>query len=215
MDKTISYLESRVWYRALKVLYIIFFCLIFLYWLGLWATEGNFEYPLIFLIGLALIALLFFIVKKVFYYIVLGAPLVPLPASESMKRMIFASKSEQLAPENKPTKRFYGKYSLWFLVFAVVWRLIFEQIFLKGQIIQPHSLSTALSTFLAILLPLIGSMLDFAVLYFLILWIADLIRRRGGIERSENKKVKLVINIIFASIFLLMIIALILNSFKS
>ena len=120
MDKTISYLESRVWYRALKVLYIIFFCLIFLYWLGLWATEGNFEYPLIFLIGLALIALLFFIVKKVFYYIVLGAPLVPLPASESMKRMIFASKSEQLAPENKPTKRFYGKYSLWFLVFAVV-----------------------------------------------------------------------------------------------
>src|SRR3989344_1961903 len=103
MDKTISYLESRVWYRALKVLYIIFFCLIFLYWLA----------------------------------------------------------------------------------------------------------------FLAILLPLIGSMLDFAVLYFLILWIADLIRRRGGIERSENKKVKLVINIIFASIFLLMIIALILNSFKS
>lgn len=60
--------------------------------------------------------------------------------------------------------------------------------------IAPHSLSA----FMAFLVSSLGATLDMGAFYFFVLWIIDIIRRRGGIERKENKKVKLVVTIIFA-----------------
>lgn len=88
-------------------------------------------------------------------------------------------------------KKHYGKYFFAFIVLGAFYNSIIR------RNIAPHSLSplqaflvTAFSVFLGI-----------ATLYFLVLWIMNLIRRLRGIKREENKKVKLIISIIFAIIF--------------
>jgi amino acid transporter len=69
------------------------------------------------------------------------------------------------------------------------------------QGIKPYSLSMSMALSIAV----IRIILDTGAPYFLTLWIIDLIRKRGKIERPENKKVKLIVNIIFAIIGLMMI----------
>jgi|GEM_PF-5633393 len=110
-------------------------------------------------------------------------------------------KSEVKEQAKKPS---YGKYLLVFMLLAGIFNT-FE------QNIQPHSLS-AFSAFLVTGLRII---LDTGVLYLLVLWIAALIRRRGGIDRPENKKVRMVINIVFAVIFLLIIVSVLMVVKKS
>jgi len=71
------------------------------------------------------------------------------------------------------------------------------------QNIQPHSLSMFSAFFLTVFRAALGG----GMLYFLILWIMDLIRCRGGIERPENKIVKLILTIIFVIGFLMIAIS--------
>lgn len=84
---------------------------------------------------------------------------------------------------------------------------IFTQIY-QGFIkdIAPHSLSAPIAFFVTFL----EVILDVGFLYFLVLWIMDAIRRRGGVERKENKKVKLAVNIIFTIILILNISSIVL-----
>lgn len=51
--------------------------------------------------------------------------------------------------------------------------------------------------------------LDGAISCFFILWIMDLIRWRGGIERKENKKVRIAIKVVFLILPLLLTLLLI------
>jgi amino acid transporter len=88
----------------------------------------------------------------------------------------------------------YGKYLLVFMFLGAIFNTL-------QQNIKPHSLSA----FSAFAITFVQIILDTSVLYFLVLWVIDLIRRRRN--RPENKKVKLVVNIIFAALFLLMIIS--------
>lgn len=62
-------------------------------------------------------------------------------------------------------------------------------------------------------LTLVRNILNIGFLYFLTLWIVDLIRRRGKIERPENKKIRMIINITFTIIFLLNIASLLMEVF--
>jgi amino acid transporter len=110
---------------------------------------------------------------------------------------------EQEKIEVKSNKHSYGKYLLIFAFLAAMFGSL-------EQNIKPQSLS-ALSAFFITFVRII---LDTSVTYFLVLWIADLIRRRGKVERPENKKVKLIINIIFAVIFLGMVISVLMVLFK-
>lgn len=104
--------------------------------------------------------------------------------------------SEKLLKEqelkNQTKKKNYGKYFFVFLVLGVLYQNI-------QKTIAPHSLSSLQ----AFLVTIFSVFLSIVALYFLALWIMDLIRRRGGVEREENKKVKLIIGIIFAIIFLI------------
>ena len=89
-------------------------------------------------------------------------------------------------------KNHYGKYFLVFFILIYIYQNILKTI-------TPHSLSS-LQAFIVLAF---SAFLSGAMLYFFLLWIMDLIRRRGGVERKENKKVKLVVGIIFAIIFLI------------
>src|SRR3989338_611671 len=111
---------------------------------------------------------------------------------------------EQEKIEMKSNKHSYGKYLLIFMFLAAMFSSL-------EQNIKPHSLSTLSAFFITF----VRIILDTSVLYFLVLWIADLIRRRGKIERPENKKARLIINIIFAVIFLGMVVSILMVSFKS
>lgn len=91
------------------------------------------------------------------------------------------------APEVKTAKKHnYGKYFFVFLIFSWIYRVFIEDITLPS-----------LSEPVAFLLGFLDSALTFGAFYFLVLWIMDAIRRRGGVERDENKKAKLIVNIIF------------------
>ena len=111
---------------------------------------------------------------------------------------------EKQEEKNQAKKWGYGKYLLVFMLLAGVFNSV-------EQNIKPHSLSA----FSAFFITAFRIILDTGVLYFLVLWIVDLIRRRGKIERPENKKVRLIINIIFAIIFLSMVTSVLMVSFKS
>lgn len=113
--------------------------------------------------------------------------------------------------ENKP--RVFsisaGKYSYWkWLIVFVLLNGIFST---YEQSIKPHSLSASMSFFVAG----ISFVLEMGAMYFLTLWIIDLIRRRGKVERPENKKTKLIVNIIFAIIFLMMLSTVVMSVSKS
>lgn len=112
--------------------------------------------------------------------------------------------SEKQEEKNQAKKYSYGKYLLVFMLLAGVFNSV-------EQNIKPHSLSA----FSAFFITAFRIILDTGVLYFLVLWIVDLIRRRGKIERPENKKARLIINIIFAIIFLSMVASVLMVSFKS
>jgi len=86
-------------------------------------------------------------------------------------------------------KHSYGKYFLVLLLLSGIYQM-------STKNIVPHSLSAPVAFFVAFL----EVVLDVGVLYFLVLWIIDMIRRRGGVEREENKKAKFIVNIIFAII---------------
>jgi len=101
-------------------------------------------------------------------------------------------------------KHSYGKYLIIFMFLATIFSSL-------EQNIKLLFFSTPVVFFIA----LVRIVLDTSVLYFLVLWIVDLIRRRGKIVRPENKKVKLMINIIFAVIFLGMVVSVLMVSFKS
>lgn len=75
--------------------------------------------------------------------------------------------------------------------------------------IKPHGLSSLLAFFIT----LVQTILAISFLYFLTLWIVDLIRRRGKIERPENEKIRTIINITFTIIFLLNIASLLMKVF--
>ena len=98
---------------------------------------------------------------------------------------------EQEKIEVKSHKHSYGKYLLIFAFLSVIFSSV-------EQSIKLHSLSV----FSAFFITFVGIILSTSVTYFLVLWIADLIRRRGGIDRLENKKVRMVINIVFIVMFL-------------
>jgi predicted PurR-regulated permease PerM len=66
--------------------------------------------------------------------------------------------------------------------------------------------SYSLSPLSAFFMTFVQIILSAGMLYFLILWIIDLVRRRGGINRPENKKIRLAISIIF--IFLVLMITI-------
>ncbi|MEK7622107.1 MAG: hypothetical protein AAB415_02920 [Patescibacteria group bacterium] len=114
--------------------------------------------------------------------------------------------------ENKPkeksfllSKKKYG-YGKWFLAFVLL-DTIFNT---YTQEIKPHSLSAPMSFFVAV----VEIILNAGAVYFLTLWIIDLIRRRGKIERLENKRVRLIVNIIFAILFLMIITSIAMLVFK-
>jgi hypothetical protein len=93
--------------------------------------------------------------------------------------------------EGEIKRYYYGKYFFVFFIFTGMY-----QMFTKN--IAPHSLSAPVAFFVAFL----EVILDVGVLYFLVLWIMDAIRRRGDVERKENRKAKLAVNIIFAVILI-------------
>lgn len=97
-------------------------------------------------------------------------------------------------------KRHYGKYCLIFVALGVIFQII-------EQGIEPYSLSRPAALFVSIL----GPVFSFGFLYFLVLWITDKIRHRGGVERPESKTTKLIIN----GIFILLLIGLIASIFAA
>ena len=70
--------------------------------------------------------------------------------------------------------------------------------------ITPHSLSP----FAALSEAAAGTFLGLGTLYCFIFWIMDLIRKRGGIQRPANKKVRLGISIAFIIFFVLIVSSL-------
>jgi len=87
-------------------------------------------------------------------------------------------------------KHSYGKF------LAIVTIIVAVLSTVEGNL--QHSLSPAMATVFAIS----GFIIKFCFMYLLTIWIADLIRRRGGIDRPENKKVRTIINIIFIILIL-------------
>ncbi len=114
---------------------------------------------------------------------------------------------EEIQSQSKSNKHSYGEYLLIFLFLNVVFSSLKITI---GRIL----LSVFSASILAFFITAVQIVLDMGVWYFFVLWIADLIRRRGKIERPENKKVKLIINIIFAVMFLGAIISVLTASFE-
>ncbi|MEI6281087.1 MAG: hypothetical protein WCP17_03790 [bacterium] len=115
--------------------------------------------------------------------------------------------------ENKPEEKSFRvstkgySYGKWLLVFMLLGGIYNTY----EQGIKPHSLSAGMAFFTTG----IRIILDTGVLYFLTLWIIDLIRRRGKVERPENKKTKMIVNIIFGIIFLMMIGSVVMSVSKS
>lgn len=72
----------------------------------------------------------------------------------------------------------------------------------------------SLSIFPVILHNILVTLVSGGALYFLVLWCMELIRCRGGIERPENKTLKLIINILFTISIILIIITTLLTMTK-
>jgi len=106
---------------------------------------------------------------------------------------------------NQPKKHSYGKYLLVFVLLIGIFSVFKENI-------EPRSLSGPLSSFIFLF---VQPVLDIGLVYFLVLWIADLIRRRKGVERPENKKIKLWINIIFGILLILFVALFVISLFES
>lgn len=88
----------------------------------------------------------------------------------------------------------YGSY----LIISILLSAIFSS---YGKTIPPHSLTSGF----AMLLSFTKVILDIAPSYFFVFWIMDLIRKRGKVERPKNTKARLILNIIFGLIPLMII----------
>lgn len=132
--------------------------------------------------------------------------------SEQIKQSLFATgcqnadieeafKSlDNINLENHIEKTRYGKFSLICLIITIIFYFFapkFKSIFYSGYI-------ASAIIFVMTVVALLG-------FYFFLLWIVELVNRRGKVERSPNKKAKIIINIIFVGIFLLISISAIVN----
>ena len=80
-----------------------------------------------------------------------------------------------------------------------------------GDRIPPHSLSTIVG----IVVFTLRLVLDTGLMYFFVLWIADVIRRKRKTGKPESKKFRLIVNIIFSVIFLIMFVTLLQSALKT
>ncbi|MDD5145766.1 MAG: hypothetical protein PHF44_02905 [Candidatus Pacebacteria bacterium] len=101
---------------------------------------------------------------------------------------------KEVEQNNQRKNNSYGKK---ILIFVVLY-LISNAIIKNNSFIKPHSLSAPAAFFYALFVSTISVILSFGIVYFVVLAIIDSIGKRGGIERPENKKVRLIVNIIFA-----------------
>lgn len=92
---------------------------------------------------------------------------------------------------DQPKKLSNGHY----LILALFLNFVFKNI-------NIHMGSAENSAFISALL---HGVLGLIAVYFLVLWIMDLIRRRGKVERPKSKRAKIIVNVIFI-ILLLMIV---------
>jgi hypothetical protein len=72
MKNTITHLKTKVWYRFLKVVYIVAFTFLMLIVNLVWLAEGFDESFFYFLLGDISIILVFYLIKGAFYYIAIG-----------------------------------------------------------------------------------------------------------------------------------------------
>lgn len=91
-----------------------------------------------------------------------------------------------------PVKK-YGNGS--YLIISILLTVIFNM-FEKSTNVQ------GLPTFAIVIFYVLPMILSMGSLYFLVLWITDLIRRKSKKLKPENKKLKLIVGIIFLIIFL-------------
>ena len=70
-EKNVMHLETKVWYRFLKVIYITVFVLILLI-INLFWIEENFKYAFNFLIANGIAIFIFHLIRGAFFYIALG-----------------------------------------------------------------------------------------------------------------------------------------------
>ncbi|MCH7759309.1 hypothetical protein IID20_03050 [Patescibacteria group bacterium] len=74
-DKTTKYLQTKIWYRFFKVIYIFGFIGMLFFWnIVIYSSFGDFfkQTILYFFIGNIVIILIFEIIKRAFYYVILG-----------------------------------------------------------------------------------------------------------------------------------------------
>lgn len=126
-------------------------------------------------------------VKQEYYYKCLLLPNIMEPQAAN----------DTVSQKNK--KHVNGKYFLLLLLFSAIYSSF-----------EKNIAAQSLSTFSAFFVTLFRVALDAGILYFFVLWIVDLIRYRGGVARPENKKVRMIINIVFIILFLFIIVPLLL-----
>lgn len=75
MEKSISYLKTKVWYRLVKVVYITLFIFIMLGFNGVWVSEEirNINDIGTLLVIDIVITFIFFLIRGAFYYIAIGS----------------------------------------------------------------------------------------------------------------------------------------------
>ncbi len=112
-------------------------------------------------------------------------------------------------PNKQASKHSYGKY---FLICAILGGLNSNY---GDSLFKANSLSHSMAVTVAIIFAVVEIALSTGTMYFLVLWIMDLIRRRGKIDRPENKKAKLIVNIIFGVILLMMLVSVGLTMYRS
>jgi len=91
-----------------------------------------------------------------------------------------------------PSKKYgNGSYLIIFILLTVILNMFERSTNIQG-----------LPTFAIVIFYALPMILSMGSLYFLVLWIADLIRRKSKKLKPENKKLKLIVGIIFLIIFL-------------
>ena len=97
-----------------------------------------------------------------------------------------------------------GSYVLVFMLLSGIFTTYEDRI-------PPHSLSTIVG----IVVFTLRLVLDTGLMYFFVLWIADVIRRKRKTGKPESKKFRLIVNIIFSVIFLIMFVTLLQSALKT
>ena len=104
-----------------------------------------------------------------------------------------------------PTKKYgNGSYSIIFMLLTVIFNMIEKSTNVQG-----------LPVFVIVIFYALPMILSMGFLYFLILWIADLIRRKSKKLKPENKKLKLIVGIIFLIIFLSWFVSYVSSTLKT